>query len=127
MHVVQAQAARAFEQRRKALDTEVHVLEQQKKALSKGGSQADDVVKQVASWQADIPQSEQTAVQLPKGVMSFPVLRTRAASKANGFADRGTAKKKAQEDRSQAELQKAQNKNPIQVSINFPAWYYIFA
>lgn len=109
-----AQAARVFEQRRKAWDTEVNVLEQQRKALSKGGPQADDVVKQIACWQADMPQTEQAAVQLPKGVMSFPMLKTRAASKANGFADRGSAKKKAQEDRPQAELQKAQAKNPIQ-------------
>lgn len=119
MHVLQAQAARAFEQRRKAWDSEVNVLEQQRKALSKGGPQADDVVKQIACWQADMPPTEQAAVQLPKGVMSFPVLRTRAASKANGFADRGSAKKKAQEDRPQAELQKAQAKNPIQVSSKF--------
>ena len=123
MHVLQAQAARAFEQRQKALDTEVNVLEQQRKALSKGGPQADDVVKQIACWQADMPQTEQAAVQLPKGVMSFPILRTRAASKANGFADRGSAKKKALDDRPQAELQKGQAKNPIQVSNTLHAWY----
>ena len=97
------------------MDGEVNALEQQKKALGKGGRQAEEVVRQVASWQAGMPQAEQALAHLPKGVMSFPVMKARAASAVNGFADRGSAKKKVKEDSFQAELQRTQAKNPIQV------------
>lgn len=112
---LQDQATRAFEQRLKAWDSEVSTVEQQKKALTKGGSQASAVVRQIASWQASLPQAEQAAVQLPKYVISFPVLKTRGASAMNGFADKGTAKKKVKEDVLQADLQRTQAKNPVQV------------
>ena len=98
------------------MDAEVNVLEQQKKALSKGGQQAKEVVRQLASWQAGMPQAEQALVHRPKGVMSFPVMKARAASTVNGF-DRGSAKKKVKDDGLQAELQRTQMKNPIQVCI----------
>lgn len=97
------------------MDVEVSVLEQQKKALGKGGRQAEEVVRQLASWQAGMPQAAQPQVQLPKGVMSFPVTKTRAASAVNGSADKGSAKKKIKEDGLEADLQKTQIKNPIQV------------
>lgn len=99
------------------MDVEVNVLEQQKKALGKGGRQAEEVARQLASWQAGMPQAAQPQVQLPKGVMSFPVTKTRAASAVNGSVDRGSAKKKAKEDGLQADLQKGQTKNPIQVCV----------
>lgn len=115
-HGAQAQAARVFEQRQKAMDAEVNILEQQKKALGKGGRPAEEIVRQLASWQAGVPQAEQAQAHLPKGVMSFPIMKTRAASTANGFADRGGSKKKVKEDGTQADLQRMQAKNPIQVS-----------
>lgn len=118
--VLQAQITRVFEQRQKAMDVEMNVLEQQKKALGKGGRQAEEVVRQLASWQAGMPQAEQALAHLPKGVMSFPVMKTRAASAVNGFADRGSAKKKVKEDGLQADLQRTQAKNPIQVSTRSP-------
>lgn len=97
------------------MDVEVNALEQQKKALGKGGRQAQEVVRQLASWQAGMPQAEQAVAHLPKGVMSFPVMKTRAASAVNGFVDRGSARKKVKEDGLQAVLQRTQAKNPIQV------------
>ena len=112
---LQDQATRAFEQRLKAWESEVSTVEQQKKAITKGGSQASAVVRQIASWQASLPQAEQAAVPLPKYVISFPVVKTRGASAMNGFADKGNVKKKVKEDALQADLQRTQAKNPVQV------------
>lgn len=121
MHMVlQAQITRVFEQRQKAMDVEANFLEQQKKALGKGGRQAEEVVRQLASSQAGMPQAEQALAHLPKGVMSFPIMKTRAASAVNGFVDRGSAKKKVKEDGLQADIQRTQAKNPIQVSNKSP-------
>lgn len=99
------------------MDVEVNVLEQQKKALGKGGRQAEEVVRQLASWQASMPQAAQPQAQMPKGVMTFPVTKTRPASAVNGSADRGSAKKKIKEDGLEADLQKPQIRSPIQVCI----------
>ena len=112
MHL-QDQARKVFEQRVKDWDSEVSILEHQRKALTKGGSQAGSVVKQVATWQASMPQAEQVSAQLPKGVMSFPVLKTRAASAMHSSAEKGSAKKKVKEGG--ADLQRTQAKNPVQV------------
>ena len=106
-----------FEAKQEAWDKESTALQQQKAALAKGGSQADAVVKQVASWQASLPQTEQSLVQTPKHVMSFPVMKTRPASAAHGVVDRGSNKKKMKDDAPQAELQRNQAKNPVQVQI----------
>ncbi len=54
--------------------------------------------------------------QSPKGMLSFPVMKTRGARAMNGFADRGSHKK-PKEDVPQAELQRIQAKNPVQVSL----------
>ena len=73
-----------------------------------------------------MPQAAQPQVQLPKGVLSFPVTKTRAANAVNGSADRGSAKKKIKEDGLEADLQKTQMKNPIQVCIeNVPGLHLV--
>ena len=113
--LLQEEARKTFEARQEAWDKESSTLQQQKAAIAKGGSQADAVVKQVASWQASLPQTEQSLVQTPKHVMSFPVMKTRPASAAHGTADRGSNKKKLKDDAPQAELQRNQAKNPVQV------------
>lgn len=112
---LQEQARKAFEAKLEAWDRESSALQQQKAALTKGGSQADAVVKQIATWQASLPQAEQPLTQSPKGMLNFPVMKTRGANAMNGYADRGSNKKKLKEDAPQAELQRTQIKNPVQV------------
>ena len=116
LSALQEQARKAWEAQQEAWDKESSILEQQQAALAKGGAQADAVVKQIAAWQASLPQAEQSLVQAPKGMLSFPVTKTRGASAMNGAADRGSNKKKAKEDAPQAELQRTQIKNPVQVA-----------
>ena len=113
---LQELARKAFEAQQEGWDKESSTLQQQKAALAKGGSQAAAVVKQIATWQASLPQSEQSLAQTPKGMLNFPVMKTRAAHAMNGIADKGSNKKRLKEDGPQADLQRTQIKNPVQVS-----------
>ena len=113
---LQELARKAFEAQQEGWDKESSTLQQQKAALAKGGSQAAAVVKQIATWQASLPQAEQSLVQAPKGMLNFPVVKTRGAHAMNGIADKGLNKKKLKEDGPQADLQRTQIKNPVQVS-----------
>lgn len=113
---LQELARKAFEAQQEGWDKESSTLQQQKAALAKGGSQAAAVVKQIATWQASLPQAEQSLVQAPKGMLTFPVMKTRGAHAMNGIADKGSNKKKLKEDGPQADLQRTQIKNPVQVS-----------
>lgn len=113
---LQELARKAFEAQQEGWDKESSTLQQQKAALARGGSQAAAVVKQIATWQASLPQAEQSLVQAPKGMLNFPVMKTRGAHAMNGIVDRGANKKRLKEDGPQADLQRTQIKNPVQVS-----------
>ncbi|KAL0018187.1 hypothetical protein WJX77_009722 [Trebouxia sp. C0004] len=115
-HVLREQelARKAFETQQEGWDKESSTLQQQKAALAKGGSQAAAVVKQIATWQASLPQAEQSSVQAPRGVLNFPVMKTRGVHAINGIVDKGSNKKRQKEDGPQADLQRTQIKNPVQ-------------
>ena len=112
---LQELAKKAFEAQQEGWDKESSTLQQQKEALVKGGSQAATVVKQIATWQASLPQAEQSLVQAPRGMLNFPVMKTRGPHAMNGIVDKGSNKKRLKEDGPQADLQRTQIKNPVQV------------
>lgn len=92
-------------------------MKRQTAGIAAGGKHAAEVLKKLATWQAKLPQAEQALVQAPRGVMNFPALKGRPHSAMNGVSEKAS-NKKAKEAPPQADLQRTQMKNPIQVRLN---------
>lgn len=64
---MQLEADKVFEQQQQVRAKAVSDLKQQKAGLAAGGREAQIVVKKLATWQASLPQAEQTLACGPKG------------------------------------------------------------
>ena len=90
-------------------------MKRQAAGIAAGGKYAAEVLRKLATWQASLPQAEQGLVQAQRGVMNFPAFKGRPHSAVNGVSEK--ANKKKAKEAPQAELQRTQAKNPVQVSM----------